>query len=274
MRFKRSKSQKKESNLSLIQSTSKVLESINHPDSLRIAKEIVSFYENNRKKIEKTLKKIKNNTPWEHIKKESQFRTVILEVNKHTLIPRIETEKIVDMVIEILSEKKVENIVDVGTGSGAIIISIASEVGDRYQYCGLDISKTALKVAKRNAQKNNVSIDFRDSDLLNSYQFDAPTVVIANLPYIPTEHYLELDKSVKDFEPRGALDGGIDGTYYIERLLSQVKFNSRYVEAIVLEIDPLIEKGVKVLIEKYLPDYTFEFLKDYREQIRYVAIKS
>jgi len=171
--------------------------------------------------------------PVEYITGYCEFRNNDFHVTQDTLIPRIETEEIVEYALEVVSRKGSDmtsiSFADIGTGSGAIGISFAKELaerGIRNEGVLVDISDKALQVAEKNSRellrKNHLtSISLINSDLLESIPVIQCDVIFANLPYIPSGTIPTLDVSVKNFEPIVALDGGLDGMDVIRKLLYQ-----------------------------------------------------
>lgn len=160
-----------------------------------------------------------NNEPIPYIINKCEFMGLDFLVNNNTLIPREDTEILVEEVINLINENNYTSILDIGTGSGAIAVSIAN-------YCknanivAIDISSKALEVAKKNAMLNNVDnkITFIKSNLfenLKDLKFD---IIISNPPYIKTKEIESLERNVKDFEPHLALDGGDDGLYFYKKI--------------------------------------------------------
>lgn len=141
------------------------------------------------------------------------------KVNRDVLIPRPETEHLVDAVIAWLKASQIAapRIIDVGTGSGAIAVTLAAEIPDA-QVIAVDVSSRAITVARDNATALNTTIDFRESDLLRDVQgpFD---VIVANLPYIGLTERPSLAPDVRDHEPSLALFSGDDGLDAIRRLV-------------------------------------------------------
>lgn len=170
------------------------------------------------------ISRLKNGEPLPYVLGHWEFFGLDLEVTPDVLIPRPETELLVEKAIAWLRESPARRTVsDVGTGSGAIAIAIAANIADT-RILATDISGKALSVAKRNARKFNVDsrIEFAECDLLPSQSKSITTnqhldLVCANLPYIPTETLYTLP--VYEREPTLALDGGQDGLASIRRLL-------------------------------------------------------
>jgi len=221
----------------------KILESKHYYDTSRIAKEVLEFSQKSSTPIIDILNRISNDEPWEYIKGECEFRDNIFKVTTNTLIPRIESEQIVDIVKEEISNSSTPftNIIDVGTGSGCLIVSLRKELDEKYDYYATDISQKALHVAKKNEQDilGNEDIEFICTNLITDLQLnkDSYNFVVANLPYIPTNQYSELDRCVKDFEPQIALDGGELGTKYIFELIQQCK-KKMLLGKLLIEIEP------------------------------------
>ena len=153
----------------------------------------------------------KNNEPVSYITGYKEFWNNSFKVDKNVLIPRPDTETIVEQVLSYLSPQSTKKILDIGTGSGCIIISIV-KVRKKCKGVGIDISKNAIKLAKYNAKiqhmKNRIKFFHSDIDNFFSNKYD---LIISNPPYIKQHEINGLDKDIKNYEPRVALNGGIDG---------------------------------------------------------------
>ena len=158
--------------------------------------------------------------PLQYITGEAAFRFLELEVNPTVLIPRPETETLVDAALELLSERKRARVLDPGAGSGAIGVAIASEHADAH-VTATDIDLEALALARVNAERCNVAdrMRFLCGDLFeplsDTSRFDA---IVCNPPYIRTADLAGLDTEVRDYEPQRALDGGEDGLDFYRRI--------------------------------------------------------
>jgi release factor glutamine methyltransferase len=207
--------------------------------------------------------------PVEYIVGKAEFRGKELFVNNQVLIPRVETEELIDLVVEELDGEKNLKIAEIGTGSGAISLSLANLFSASTVIAG-EISDGALLVARQNiANWQLKNIKLIKSDLLAEFPREKFDLLVANLPYIPSARIIELDKSVKNFEPILALDGGHDGLQIINKLLKQVM--TEYAEIlpkkIILEIDEVHELED---FEKY-DKYNWQIVKDFQNKNRFVV---
>ncbi len=158
------------------------------------------------------IQRLEQNEPVQYIVGKCEFMSLDFEVTPATLIPRADTEILVEAVLELCRSIESPNIFEVGSGSGCMAISLAHYVHTA-KVTSADISKAALEVAKRNAALNKASVSFIEHNILNGFpKFEVPPdIVVSNPPYIPSCDVLNLDKKVKNFEPMSALDGGTDG---------------------------------------------------------------
>lgn len=197
-----------------------------------------------RTKMEKWqewLNRRKTNQPIQYIIGEQEFYGRVFEVNESVLIPRPETEILVEKVLEQIDKhwrNQPVQVVDLGTGSGAIAVTLAVE-RSHVQVIAIDCSNEALQVAAKNAYRHGVGdqIVFLQGDFLAPLR-DKETsidVVVSNPPYIPSKEINELESQVRDFEPILALDGGIDGLQAYRKILSQLQtwelFSNRFLLA-------------------------------------------
>lgn len=204
-------------------------------------------------------------------------------VNKKVLIPRPETELMAEeAVVLVNNELRIKNnkiiLIDVGTGSGCIPISILKNTKEPIQTFAIDISQSALWVAKKNAKKHNAEINFLLGNLLKpvlkGYNLQANKLIItANLPYL-TEQQFQNEPSIQQ-EPKNALVANNNGLALYEELLRQVRqlpyiLNSIFY--ILFEIDPSQTKAISNLIQQILPESNFEIKKDLAGLDRLVKI--
>lgn len=144
-----------------------------------------------------------------------------LTVDKRVLIPRPETEHLVDWLLESLRPPPapIQRVLDVGTGSGAIALAIKRARPDDLEVMGVDIDEGALAVAQQNAERLGIDVAFSQSDLLGAAPTGEFHAIAANLPYVPSADIQNLMPEVRDHEPRLALDGGADGFDLVRRLV-------------------------------------------------------
>jgi release factor glutamine methyltransferase len=163
------------------------------------------------------------------------FRGLDLLVDRRVLVPRPETEVVVDRCLALLAGIDAPRVVDVGTGSGAIALAIAQELpGARVTAC--DVSEDALAVASANRDRAGLAVELVRSDLLAAFHGRSFDLVVANLPYVATTEVAGLAPEVAHYEPRGAVVAGDRGTEAMERLVAEAQAHLEPGGAIVLEV--------------------------------------
>lgn len=181
-------------------------------------------------------------------------------VNSSVLIPRPDTETLVETAISISQADNVKRICDVGTGSGAIAVSLAVYLPDT-NIIAVDISPEALQVARDNADRHEVHIQFRAGNLLEPISVDEEMdMIVANLPYIPNEEIDNLEFGVKGYEPVLALAAPGDGLDLYRRLLPQAYELLRAGGYLLIEIDPRQAKAALEMMQYFsesviIPDW-------------------
>lgn len=217
---------------------------------------------------------INKRIPIQHIIGYSYFYGYKMKVSNKVLIPRPETEELVSYVLqtydEVFEGAKVD-LVDVGTGSGAIAIALSLEEPN-FSVVATDISEEALEVAKENAEANNAKVNFLQGDMLEplinkGLKFD---VLVSNPPYIPDDEYVE--DIVKDNEPSVALFGGIDGMYFYNIILSNASKILKDKNIILFEHSYSKKKEMLELANKYFPNAKSEVIKDLNGKDRFTII--
>ena len=219
-------------------------------------------------KLEEGINKLNQGIPVQYIVGNVEFYGSIIEVNEDVLIPRFETEELVYRVIKRLKNKKNLDIVDLGTGSGCIAISLAKNLNSNVD--AVDISKEALEVAKKNAINNKVNINFYLGDMLNplNKKYD---LIISNPPYIAYDE--EIMEIVKNNEPHLALYADNNGLYYYEQILKNVNKYLKDEYLIAFEIGYKQAKEIELLANNYLScKVTIE--KDLSGKDRYIFIEN
>ena len=178
-------------------------------------------------RIKKLIKKRVAGVPLQHLIGTQEFMGLEFIVTKNVLIPRQDTEILVEAILERYKDQKALKILEIGVGSGAISVSLAKFLKGAKLF-SVDISRKALAVARLNAIKNKVEkeITFIESDLFQTLTADESfDIIVSNPPYIPSADILALQREVKDYEPMLALDGGKDGLcYYREMSQKSVMF--------------------------------------------------
>lgn len=164
----------------------------------------------------------KNGEPVAYILGEREFWSLPLAVNAATLIPRPDTETLIELVLDHYTGNPPGHILDLGTGSGCLLLALLSEFKEA-SGVGVDISSDAIAVASGNARR--VGLDDRCDFILGSWTegiVDTFDLVVSNPPYIPTQDIAALDKDVRAFEPMAALDGGADGLNMYRAIFAQI----------------------------------------------------
>ena len=170
----------------------------------------------------KAIKKIISGVPLQHITHMQEFMKMNFYVDENVLIPRSDTEILVEEVINISKKINAKKILDLCTGSGAIAISLAKYI-ENSEITAVDISKKALEIARTNAKNNDVEnqITFVESDLFKNLKEDKYDVIVSNPPYIPKKDIETLHTQVKDYEPYNALEGGEDGLDFYRQITKE-----------------------------------------------------
>ena len=192
---------------------------LNKPRQYIIVNDMEELNKADEEKYFNAIKKLRKGIPLEHITHQKEFMKLNFFINENVLIPRQDTEILVEEVIKISKQTNAKKILDLCTGSGAIAVSVAKYLPD-CEVTAVDVSNDALKVAKRNAINNQVEnqITFVSSDMftnLNEEKFD---IIVSNPPYIRTKVIETLETKVQN-EPYIALDGGEDGLYFYREIV-------------------------------------------------------
>lgn len=221
-------------------------------------------------KLEEGIALLKKGIPVQYIVGNVDFYGNIIRVDKNVLIPRFETELLVDKTIKRINKyfnNKLIRILELGTGSGCIAISLKKEINSIID--AIDISKEALSVAIDNAKINNVDINFMLADM-TTYKDKKYDVIISNPPYIK-EDELIMDM-VKDNEPNIALYADDNGLYYYKKIIDNINYltNDKYL--ICLEIGYTQGKYIEEYAKDNLSDITVSIEKDYNDRDRFIFI--
>lgn len=211
------------------------------------------------------IQKMKQGIPIEHITHQKEFMKLNFFVDEHVLIPRQDTEILVEEVISLAHRIHAKKILDLCTGSGAIAVSLAKYINNS-EITAVDISENALKIAKCNAKNNEVEnqITFVKSDMFESLPKEKYDILVSNPPYIRKNLIETLEVQVQK-EPKIALDGGIDGLDFYRKIINQGYEFLKYKGYMCLEIGYDQKEEVVNLIKqegKYIDTYSKKDLYD------------
>ncbi len=222
--------------------------------------------------LEQLSKYTEENIPIQHVIGYECFYGYNFIVNKDVLIPRFETEELVSYVLqhydEVFPDQKVE-VVDIGTGSGCISITLDLEE-QSFNVTATDISQDAINIAKQNQTNLGSNVEFLVGDMLEPLKGKKFDIIVSNPPYIPEEEYV--DSLVKDNEPHLALFGGSDGLFFYDKILSGVEqiANEQYIIAFEHAYDKSTE--IAALVHKYLKDVEVRSIKDLQNKDRFTIV--
>ena len=221
---------------------------------------------NHESKYNDFIKRRSHKEPVAYICKEKEFWSKNFFVNNNTLIPRPETELMIEKLVKIFKDKKI-SILDIGTGSGCILISLLSELKNS-KGVGIDISKNAVLIAKKNAKMHKMedNTKFFNKPLAGNFiqKFD---LIVSNPPYIMSKDIKNLNDDIKKYEPRIALDGGNDGLDLIKKVIYKTKNILKIKGTLALEIGNEQHKKVSKILVKN--NFKIEHaIKDYKDNVR------
>ena len=220
-------------------------------------------------KQEEALNKLKTGYPVQYIIGNVEFYGNIIEVDENVLIPRFETEYLIEKTLKYLKKmnKSKPNVLEIGTGSGCISIALQKELNT--SILAIDISEKAIEIAKRNAKNNKVNINFFEKDLHNfntNEQFD---LIISNPPYVP--YGSEVDRKTIH-EPQNAIFADEEGIHFYKVILENLHQNLNKEYLIAFEIGDKEGNKIEKIAKIYLPNAYIKIEKDYSNLERYVFI--
>ena len=229
-------------------------------------------------KLQKMMMARRSGWPIAYLLGYKDFYGLHFKVNRSTLIPRPESEWLVDRSLKILDSQRFRaarsnsnyKILDIGTGSGCLAISIKKN-HPKSIITAVDISSKALVVAKQNAATYRVNIKFKKQNLLqgDKTKYD---LIIANLPYVPKKDYQKLRANLR-FEPKGALVDPKQDFHLYKQLLTDIQSHLTTKGAVLLEIDPSMKPLLENYCKKNMPQVKLIFTRDYHKFWRFCQIK-
>jgi len=211
-----------------------------------------------KKALEEMINRRLSGEPLQYILGHQEFWSIDLQVDPRVLIPRADTEFLVEQALSILSEissEKPPTVLEIGTGSGAIAIALAREVRNVF-LVATDISREALRLARQNAKENGVleRIAFIHGDLFSPFcpfeEKEPFDLILSNPPYIVRSEIGNLAREVKDFEPMIALDGGEDGFDFLRKIISRSPEYLRKGGCLLIEVGQGQAREVSEMLEK------------------------
>ncbi len=231
------------------------------------AKEITGSQSDYHSSYTELLTRRLNGEPLQYIEEYIPFYSIQINVDQRCLIPRPETEFLIELIKNRSDNPK--KILDVGTGTGCIALML-KKLYPESTVDACDISLEALDLAKENSEINNLEINLFQSDLLNDVEEVDYDVIVANLPYIPTKTLSSLESEVVDYEPLVALDRGVDGLLYINRLIKEIEEKDITNLTLFLEVDT---SHATTILNNLSHWKQVELEKDLVERDRYIIAK-
>lgn len=211
--------------------------------------------------LQKDLEKVIEDYPPQYLIGSVEFYGERFDVNEATLIPRPETEELVALCLQHHGNQSPLKVVDIGTGTGAIAISLKKQRPD-WQVSAIDLSPAALQVARGNAEKLSTDIFFYEGDLLEPVKNQRFDLVLSNPPYIAEEEWQEMDRSVRQYEPKLALFAENSGLAVYQRLAFEIPQVLVETGQVFLEIGYQQGTAVQTLFQAVFPEKKVEILQD------------
>jgi release factor glutamine methyltransferase len=218
------------------------------------------------------LEKVTLHIPVQYLIGSTEFYGRRFKVNEHTLIPRPETEELVELILKDNYQENLE-VVDIGTGTGIIALSLSLE-NPTWKVTGLDISKEALKIAIRNNQALEGQAHFLESDVLSKFPKNKKIdILVSNPPYISYDEWEEMDESVREYEPKQALFAENNGLAIYEKIAKESTTVLSETGRIYLEIGYLQGESVSQIFKEAYPTKSVRVIKDLNGQDRIIEVK-
>lgn len=221
-------------------------------------------YPNN---LEEIIKKIENDYPVQYLIGSVPFLNVDIKVDERALIPRFETEELVQKVIDKFKTAQNLHILELGTGSGCISIALKKNLPCEIK--AVDISSKALSLAQENALQNKVDILFEEISMFD-VSYENYDIIISNPPYVKKEEYVSPNTK---YEPSLALYAEEEGMEFYHKILQKISLTENKPRWVIFEIGAYQKEAMKNLQEKYLPDYLLQVQKDLAGRDRFVFLE-
>lgn len=227
---------------------------------------LINKYKNSLEFLEE---KLKNNYPVQYLIGSVEFYGYPIKVNEDVLIPRFETELLVEKIIKLINEKNINNpsILDVCTGSGCIAISLSKEIDSKVD--ALDISEKALEIAKYNAKKNNVNINFFQQDILGENIVGYYDIIISNPPYVKLDEEVGIETK---YEPQIALFAKNNGLEFYDSIIKKSVNHLNKNGILAFEIGITQAKEIENMARKNFKNAIILTEKDYTNRDRFIFI--
>ena len=230
---------------------------------LKLLKEI---YKDN---IDEAYKKLEENYPIQYLIGYVDFYNTKINVNESVLIPRYETEILVDETIKFLKEKKYKKIIDICTGSGAIAIALKKHLNIEMDAC--DISEEALNTAQENDLENNTKINFFKIDILKENINKKYDCIVSNPPYVKHDETVSLETK---YEPQIALFANNNGLEFYEKIIKDAVNMLNNNGSIIFEIGATQAESIKKIALSYFPNSNIRVIKDFNNYDRIMFIET
>lgn len=219
--------------------------------------------------------RVEDGEPIAYILGEKEFFGLMFKTDSRALIPRPETEHLVETVMDLVRDLESPRILDVGTGCGAIALALQHALPKAMVY-GSDVSEEAIELARENGQNLELgNVEFFVSDLIEGLPEEVRDVdvLVANLPYIGEEEFHFVEKAVEDYEPHVALFGGSDGLRLYQQLFDQINCSRKQPQWILGEFGSLQRERLEEMIQVAFPEGEVIFYSDLAGLDRYFKIK-
>ena len=237
------------------------------PRSKILLADEIDLNKSNQNLFSSALERLKTHEPIQYVLGKTNFMDLEFKVNSSVLIPRPETEELVRLMLK--EDLDGKEILDIGTGSGCIAISLAKNLPNA-KVTALDISKDAIEVARENANLNNVSIEFIHADILEFTFEKKYDVIVSNPPYVLDSEKSLMKKNVLDFEPHLSLFvNDIDPLLYYKEIINSLKDNLNVSGFFFFEINNIYCKILMKFLKSY--DFNVKSFEDHKRFNRFIT---